>query len=128
MTDQGYVCWYTVPNFHLKWLIILSISDVYIEKVSKQKPVSKIQQDRQKLKISTAENVKQMYEHYCCRKWTKIESTMQQLISSATVSGIANIARPNLHITRGNNLQAMNIHEDADLSSGNVFNECDRGN
>ena len=94
--------------------------------MSKKKTVSKIQQDRQKLRISTAENVRRMYENYCRRKWTKIESTMLELISPATVSGVNNVTRPDLHITRGNNLQALNIHED--LLSGNVFNECDRGN
>ena len=94
--------------------------------MSKEKTVSKIQLDRQKLRISTAENVRLMYENYCRRKWTKIESTMLELISSATVSGITNVGRPDLHITRGDNLQATNIHEDFLL--GNVFNDCDRGN
>lgn len=120
--------------FHITWqfkhdliYITLLLSDLYIENVSKQRPVTKFQQDRQKLKISTAENVKQMYEQYCRRKWIKIETTMLELINSAAVSGISNVSRPELHITQGNVLQPLSIHVDSEMS-GNIFSGCERGN
>ena len=100
--------------------------DVYIEALSYQTPVSKIQKDRQKLRKSTAENVKHMYQQYCYRKWTKIEGIMVELIDTAAVAGIAGVSRPDLHITR-NNFNAADDRGDSDWS-GNIFSECDRGN
>ena len=104
-----------------------NFSDVYIETLSRQTPASKFQKDRQKLRLSTAENVKQMYQHYCHRKWVKIESTMLELINTAAVAGISNVSRPELHISQNNALQSMNVSDVTDWSD-NCFIECYRGN
>ena len=72
--------------------------------------------------------MKHMYQQYCRRKWTKIESTMSELISSAAVSGISRIAQPELHITQNNSFVTVNQREEESDWSENMFTECDRGN
>ena len=113
-------------RFSLAFCFNFFFLDVYIETLSHQTPVSKIQKDRQKLRISTAENVKHMYQQYCYRKWSKIEGIMVELIDTAAVAGIAGVSRPDLHITR-NNFNDLDERGDSDWS-GYIFSECHRGN